>query len=402
MDRDRFDVVVAGGGLAGLVAAVSLARAGFEVAVVEGRARGAPDDGRVIALTVASECILRRLGVWERIAEAAAPFRGIEVWEAAGGTRIRFEAEAIGEAHLGCIVENRAVAAGLEEAGDTLGVVWRRPARVSGIALGRGEVVVDPGESAPRLRASLLVGADGSGSAVRELTGIPAWSNGYGQLGIVCAVRPERRHGGVARQVFHPAGPLALLPLPDGLCSIVWSAEIGRAERLLDLTDEEFRAELEAASERRLGRIEWAGARAGFPLRRVRAAAYCAPRVALAGDAAHTIHPLAGQGVNLGILDAAVLAEVAADAARRGRDPGGRAALQRYERRRKAHNLAAQWTVDGFHHLFRPHALPVRALRNAGLAAAHRLGPIKRRIMQRASGLAGDLPAAARGQESPP
>ena len=399
MGRDRFDAVVAGGGIAGLVAAVGLARAGFEVAVVEGRARGAPGDGRVSALTVASERILRRLGAWDRIAEAAAPFRGIEVWEAAGGARIRFEAEAIGEPRLGCIVENRAVAAALEEAGGALGVVWRRPARVSGITLGRSEVVarVDPGESEPELGAGLLVGADGSGSLVRELAGIPARFGSYGQLGIVCAVRPERRHGGVSRQVFHPAGPLAFLPLPDGLCSIVWSTETGRAERLLDLPDEGFRAELEAASERRLGRIEWAGPRAGFPLRRVRAATYCAPRVALVGDAAHTIHPLAGQGVNLGILDAAVLAEAAAAAARRGRGPGGRAALLRYERRRKAHNLAAQWTMDGFDRLFRPRALPVRALRNAGLAAAHRLGPAKRRIMLHASGFAGDLPAAARG-----
>lgn len=391
VDSGRFDVVVAGGGLTGLVAAAGLARAGFTAAVVEGRARDAPDDGRVSALTVGSERILRRLGVWERIAEAAAPFRGIEVWEAAGGAGIHFEAEAIGEAHLGSIVENRATAAALEEACGALGVAWRRPARVSGIALGRGEVVVDPGESAPMLRAGLLVGADGSDSLVRELAGIPTRFGSYGQLGIVCAVRPERHHGGVARQVFHPAGPLALLPLPDGLCSIVWSTETGRAERLLGLPEEGFRAELEAASERRLGRIEWIGARAGFPLRRVQASTYHAPRAALVGDAAHTIHPLAGQGVNLGILDAAVLAEVAADAARRGRDPGGRAALQRYERRRKAHNLAAQWTMDGFHRLFRPRALPVRALRNAGLAAAHRLGPVKRHIMRCASGLAGDL-----------
>lgn len=393
MGSGRFDVVVAGGGLAGLVAAASLARAGFEAVVVEGRARDAPDDGRVSALTVASERILRRLGVWERIAEAAAPFREIEVWEADGGAGIRFEARAIGEAHLGCIVENRVIAAALEDAGDALGVGWRRPARVSGITLGRGEVIVDPGGSAPRLRAGLLVGADGSGSLVRALAGIPVRSGSYGQLGIVCAVRPERHHGDVARQVFRPAGPLAFLPLPDGLCSIVWSTGRGHGQHLLGLPDEEFRAALENAFERRLGRIEWTGARAGFPLRRVQASTYRAPRVALVGDAAHTIHPLAGQGVNLGILDAAVLSEEVEKAARRGRDPGGRAALLRYERRRKGHNLAAQWTMDGFYRLFRPRLPPVRLLRNLGLAATDRLAPIKNRLMRRASGFDGDLPS---------
>ena len=393
---DCFGVAVAGGGLTGLVAAVSLARAGLEVVVVEGRAHGAAGDGRVSALTVASERILRRLGVWERIT-GAAPFRGIEVWEAAGGAEIRFEADAIGAGWLGHIVENRVVAAALEAVGESLGVAWRRPARVSGIALGPGELTVElDGESESPLTAGLLVGADGSDSLVRELAGLVARTGSYGQLGIVCTVRSERHHGDVARQVFRPAGPLAFLPLPDGLCSTVWSTQSEHAEHLLGLADEEFRSALEAAFEGRLGRIEWTGPRAGFPLRRLRAPRYRAPRVALAGDAAHTIHPLAGQGVNLGILDAAVLAEEVARAARRGRDPGGRAALERYERRRMAHNLAAQWTMDGFDRLFRPRALPFRALRNAGLAATHHLTPAKNHIMRHASGLAGDLPAAAR------
>ncbi len=407
MAAERYDAAVAGGGLTGLVAAASLARAGFEVVVVEGRERGAEGDGRVSALTVASERILRRLGAWERIAGAAAPFRRMRVWEAGGGAEIRFDAQAVGAECLGHVVENRTVAAALEEAVGSLGVAWSRPSRVAGLELGPGRrevtVEIDPAGGRPRgqsrgcsrVRASLLIGADGGDSLVRNLAGIPVRTRDYRQLGIVCAVRPERHHRDTAWQVARPAGPLAFLPLPDGLCSIVWSTEREHAERLLALEDDAFRHALETAFEGRLGAIEWAGPRAGFPLRAVRAAAYSAPRVALAGDAAHTIHPLAGQGVNLGILDAAMLAEAAAEAAARGRDPGGRAALLRYERRRRAHNLAADLAVDGFDRLYRARGRPVRALRNAGLAAVHRLAPIKRRIILHASGFAGDLPASA-------
>ena len=392
MPIERYDVAVAGGGLTGLVVAASLARAGFEVVVVEGRERGAVGDGRVSALTVASERILRRLGAWERIT-GAAPFRRMRVWEAEGGAEIRFDAASVGADHLGHIVENRVVAEALEEAVESLGVAWRRPSLVAGLELGLGEVTVDLGRS--RLRAGLLVGADGGDSIVRKLAGIPVRSRDYGQLGIVCSVRPEHHHRDTAWQVARPAGPLAFLPLPDGLCSIVWSTEREHAEHLLALADDAFRHELETAFEGRLGAIEWAGPRAGFPLRAIRAATYSAPRVAIAGDAAHTIHPLAGQGVNLGVLDAAVLAEVAAEAKERGRDPGGRAALERYERRRKAHNLAVDFAVDGFDRLYRAQGAPVRTIRNAGLAATHRLAPIKRRIILHASGFAGDLPAAA-------
>ena len=392
MPADRYDVAVAGGGLTGLVTAASLARAGFEVVVVEGREPGAEGDGRVSALTVASERILHRLGAWERIT-GATPFRRICVWEASGGAEIRFHGDAVGAGHLGHIVENRVVVEALEAVVESFGVAWRRPERVSGLEFGCGEVTVELGGS--RISARLLVGADGGDSLVRALVGIPVRRRDYGQVGIVCSVRPEHHHRDTAWQVALPSGPLAFLPLPEGLCSIVWSTERVHAEHVLALGDEGFACALEAAFERRLGAVEWTGPRAGFPLRAVRATTYSGPRVALTGDAAHTIHPLAGQGVNLGILDSAVLAEVAVAVRERGRDPGGKAALARYERRRKAHNLAVHWAVDGFDRLYRARGAPVRAIRNAGLAATHRLEPVKRRIILHASGFAGDLPAAA-------
>ena len=215
MPTERYDAAVAGGGLTGLLAAASLARAGFEVVVVEGRERGAEGDGRVSALTVASERILRRLGAWERITGAAS-FRRMRVWEASGGAEIRFDARAVGAEHLGHIVENRVIAEALEEVVESLGVAWSRPSRVAGLELGRGEVTVELGRSPgraegrarvrSRIRAGLLVGADGGDSVVRSLVGIPARGRDYRQLGIVCSVRPERHHRDTAWQVARRPG----------------------------------------------------------------------------------------------------------------------------------------------------------------------------------------------------
>lgn len=398
MASDRFDVVVAGGGLTGLVAALSFANEGLSVAVVESRPSDAPGDGRVSAINVASERILRRLGAWEHVTEAA-PFRTIRVWEAGSGPGIEFDAEAADIDRLGHIVENQALLAALERKVNESDIFWRRPARVAGVELTPDEVLVEltgrpEGPPAAPLATRLLVGADGSDSLICRLTGIAVRARDYGQQGIVCRVRPEFGHDDCAWQVFRPSGPLAFLPLADGRdCSIVWSAQRSYAEHLLELDDEDFRRALEQASEMRLGAIEWTGPRAAFPLRRIQATTYHAPRVALVGDAAHTIHPLAGQGVNLGLLDAHALAEAVGRAVRRGRDPGSEAALARYERARKGHNLAVQWAMDGFHHLFRPRAAPLRMLRGTGLALTHRCGPLKNLIVRLASGL-DDSPAA--------
>ncbi|MBA1148489.1 FAD-dependent monooxygenase, partial [Ectothiorhodospiraceae bacterium WFHF3C12] len=239
-------------------------------------------------------------------------------------------------------------------------------------------------------------GADGAASTVRDLAGIDISTHDYGQLGVVATVATELAHGRVARQRFLPGGPVAFLPLADGRCSIVWSQPADEAPERLDLSEEAFRDALTAASGRFLGAVTDCGERAAFPLRRQHAARYVGDRVALVGDAAHVIHPLAGQGANLGFLDAAALVECLSAAREAGRDPGGAAVLRRYERWRKGDNLLMQNAMDGFHQLFGRTDAATVGLRSLGLSVADRLLPLKQRFMAHAMGERGDLPALAR------
>jgi len=406
--RAHHDVVIVGGGIVGATLACALAEQGLEVALVE--ARGAPPpppgprfDARVSALTRASERLLQALGAWQAIAPARiGPFREMHVWDAAGVGEIHFDSAEIGEPLLGHIVENSVLQRSLETrlASDER-VSWHRPATVAGLAVADDGVAVElaaAGEGHPGgpLSARLVVGADGSESRVRALAGIGAGVRDYRQKAVVAVVRSARAHGETAWQRFLPEGPLALLPLPANHSAVVWSTTPERARALGEMPPERFARELEQAFESRLGAIELAGHRAAFPLRRLHAERYVAERVALVGDAAHTIHPLAGQGVNLGLLDAGALAEVVADARDRGRDFARPLTLRRYERWRRGHNLAMQAVMDSFHLLFANRFPPARAVRNLGLAATDRVEPLKRLIMRHASGLAGDLPRLAR------
>ncbi len=396
---DHYDVVIVGAGTVGATLACLLAGDGFRIALVEARAQ-APDearDPRVWALTLASERILRRAGAWRRIEPAAiGAFRELEVWDAGGGGRIRFDAADIGAAALGSMVANARVQAALSAELDERPAVTRiRPARPVGLHFRADgvEVALDAGGV---LRAPLVVGADGADSAVRRLAGIAADVRGYGQTAVAADLRTEIGHGEVARQRFLPDGPLALLPRADGRCALVWSTSPAHAEALLGMEEADFRAAVEEASEAVLGRVLEAGPRAAFALRLLRARAYVRAGLALAGDAAHTVHPLAGQGVNLGLLDAAALAEVLVQARAAGRAFGALHVLRRYERWRKGDNLATAQVLDAFKHLFGSPLVPVRRLRNLGLDLTDAAVPLKRLIMRRASGLSGDLPAIAR------
>jgi len=397
---EHFDIVIVGAGTVGVTLACLLGDEGFRVALVEARHPPESDgavDPRVWALTPASERILRRIGAWERIDGAAiGAFREMEVWDAGGTGRIRFDSAEIGVPALGSIIANRRVQAALAESLCERAAVERiRPARPAALRFTRDAVEVALNDGGV-LCAALVVGADGADSTVRRLAGIVADVHPYRQSAVVADVRTEIPHGEIARQRFLADGPLALLPLADGCSALVWSTAPAHAAALLAMDGEAFCAEVEQGTEAVLGRVLGTGPRTAFPLRLLRARAYVRTGLALVGDAAHTVHPLAGQGVNLGLLDAAALAEVLTQARRAGRAPGALGVLRRYERWRKGENQAMALVLDGFKRLFESPRAPVRRLRNLGLDLTDAAVPVKRLIMRRAGGLSGDLPAIAR------
>lgn len=396
------DVVIIGGGLVGATFAVLLGDSALRVAVVEPvpPQRDWPEDStdlRVSALTAASQRILEALGLWPAMAAlGVSPFQEMRVWDAGGSGEIHFDCADIGERRLGHIVENRVIQRVLFERLQSLANVRIFcPAALDRLASnGAGiGVVLSDGTS---IRARLVVAADGAASKARALAGIEVRGWSYDQKAVVATVATERSHQATAWQRFLPDGPLAFLPLRDGLSSIVWSTRPEHAERLLAADPAAFMSELGDAFARRLGDITGCSPRAAFPLRLQYANSYIGTRIALVGDAAHAIHPLAGQGVNLGMLDAAALAEVLRDADARGRDFGATATLRRYERWRKGDNLMMMLIMDGFKRLFGATAPPLSLARNLGLTLTDKAMPVKNLLIRHAMGLKGDLPQIAR------
>lgn len=400
------DLIIVGAGMVGSALALALEHSGLEILVVDGGplsvkpfdASGAFEP-RVSALSAASQRILERLGVWEGIAaRRTSPYRDMRVWDGSGTGSVHFSAASVHAEVLGHIVENRVVQdALLERLHDSqiglLGNARLEQLRRSGdgwlLTLADGH----------QLRAPLLVAADGANSAVRRLAGFATREWDYLHHAIVTSVRCERPHQLTAWQRFTDDGPLAFLPLTrqgdEHWCSIVWSTVPAEAERLMALSDEAFRHELGKAFEWRLGPVTATDPRVCIPLRQRHAKRYVESGLALIGDAAHSIHPLAGQGVNLGFLDAAVLAEVLVHALQRGEQPNDVRVLSRYERRRMPHNLAMMAAMEGFERLFQADPLPIRLLRNSGLNWIDELPDAKAMFVRRALGLVGDLPELA-------
>ncbi len=359
-------------------------------------------DLRVSALTHASQRLFTALGVWDRIAGlGVSPFREMHVWDAGGHGEIHFDSADIGADSLGSIVENRIIVAALWERLRTREHVEILCPATPASLLPTGSGMELRTAEGHTLQAQLVVGADGADSVIRGLAGIVTRGWRYHQRGVVTTVKPACPHQETAWQRFLPNGPLAFLPLPDGYCSIVWSTTPEEAEALLSLQESDFLGALERAFESRLGPLERVGPRGGFPLRLQHAKDYVRPGVALIGDAAHTIHPLAGQGVNLGLLDAAALADVLWVARGRHQRLGSFAVLRRYERWRKGDNLAMLAAMDGLNRLFGIRAAPVRWVRNLGLNLTDASGPLKNLIIRRAMGLEGDLPPLVRGSLGP-
>ena len=400
------DLIIVGAGMVGSALALALENSGLEILVVDGGplsvkpfAADGAFEPRVSALSAASQRILERLGVWEGIAaRRASPYRDMQVWDGSGTGSVHFSAASVHAEVLGHIVENRVVQdALLERLHDSqiglLGNARLEQLRRSGdgwlLTLADGR----------ELRAPLLVAADGANSAVRRLAGCATREWNYLHHAIVTSVRCERPHRLTAWQRFTDDGPLAFLPLnrqgDEHWCSIVWSTVPAEAERLMALDDEAFRHELGKAFEWRLGPVTAVDPRVCIPLRQRHAKRYVESGLALIGDAAHSIHPLAGQGVNLGFLDAAVLAEVLQHALQRGEQPNDVRVLSRYERRRMPHNLAMMAAMEGFERLFQADPLPIRLLRNSGLNWVDELPDAKALFVRRALGLVGDLPELA-------
>ncbi len=398
----EFEVIIAGGGVVGMTLALGLAHEGRRVALVEASApageKSATEDfdPRVFALTRASEWILRHLGVWRHLATGEpGPFREMRVWEDKG--EIHFDSADLAEPWLGHIVEHRVLIRALnQELEETGGVTWLRPRAVKRLHPTRAFIGVEL-DNGEHCRARLLVGADGGHSSVRELAGIGCEISPYGHHSLVATVKTSAPHRETAWQRFTDGGPLAFLPLAEPrTCSIVWSAEPRRIAELVALPRPEFHAELGEAFEHRLGEVIWSGGRMDYPLFRRHARQYVRPRLALAGDAAHTIHPLAGQGVNLGLLDVAALLEVLRAAREDNRDIGAFSVLRGYERWRRGHNLMMMELMGGFKQLFGNSLPPLRWARNLGMNLNNHLPWLKRSMMRRAMGLEGDLPTLAR------
>jgi 2-octaprenylphenol hydroxylase len=397
--KREYDVVIAGGGMVGGTLACALGGSALRVAVIEPQPPTAAGDGydlRVSAITPASQTVFENLGAWDGMRRRrVSPVETMRVWEQAG--EVNYDSADIGEPCLAWIVENRVIVAALAERLPAFAnIEVMSPARVDEIEIGDGRVTarLDNGRS---LAARLLVGADGAESRVRQAAAIGWRRHDLGQAAIVAVVRVERPHARCAYQHFLPTGPLAFLPLDDPhTVSIVWSADTARAHALMALDDAAFNTALQAAFGDRLGAVRLAGARAAIPLALGFAENYTGHRIALIGDAAHTVHPLAGQGVNLGILDAAVLAETLLEAVGRQRDPGAHPLLRRYERARKGADVGMQLVTGGFRYLFGSGWPGVQPLRVAGLRLTERLPLLKNAFMRRASGRDGELPRLAR------
>ncbi|WP_374379264.1 2-octaprenyl-3-methyl-6-methoxy-1,4-benzoquinol hydroxylase [Pseudomonas fluvialis] len=401
------DLIIVGAGMVGSALALALKDSGLNILLLDGGSMAvrpfsgeAPFEPRVSALSMASQRLLERLQVWPGVqARRASPYAQMQVWDGSGTGSIHFSAASVHADNLGHIVENRVVQDALLEALFDSEVGLLPNARLEQLRRDGDDWLLQLVDGR-QLRTPLLVAADGANSSVRQMAGCATREWDYLHHAIVTSVRCADAHQATAWQRFTDDGPLAFLPLRRGedehWCSIVWSTVPEEARRLMALDDQAFRQALGKAFEWRLGEILEVDPRLCIPLRQRHAKRYIQAGLALIGDAAHTIHPLAGQGVNLGFLDAATLAEVLLHALRRGEPLASEKTLSRFERRRMPHNLAMMAAMEGFQRLFQADPLSVRWLRNSGLNLVDGLAEAKALFVRQALGLSGDLPELAR------
>lgn len=392
--KTDYDVIVAGGGLNGPTLALALAGAGMRVAVVDPRpadARGDVGfDGRAYALAVASQRLLKALGLWSGLAENSQPIKEVKAsqgqpGEGAAALFLHFDSAEIEEGPVGYMLEDRFLYRALLAAME--GQVGHMPGiSVTGHEERAADIRIDLSDG-QQLTARLLVGADGRGSGVAQRTGITRRGWDYGQTALVAAIDHDLPHDGIAHQYFMSTGPLAILPLPGNRSSVVWSETNTNAEAIKALPDDEFLKVLRHRFGDFLGAISLAGKRFSYPLSLSLAERYVAPRVALVGDAAHGVHPIAGQGLNLGLRDVAALAETLVEAARRGEDFGTEAVLERYQQWRRFDATSLALGMDAVNHLFANENPLLRNIRGAGMGIVTAIPFMRRGFMRQAAGL---------------
>jgi 2-octaprenyl-6-methoxyphenol hydroxylase len=416
MTTRQADIVISGGGMVGLSLGLALAQGGFRVVVADAAPMTAQldpkFDGRVSALAYASIRMYRALGVWAGLEADAQPIREILVTDGAPGKAaspfsLHFDAAEVGASELGAIAENRHIRAALAaRAAEEKNLTLISPATVKDVTVSGGGVIATLGNG-ETVTAQLAIAADGRVSPLREAQGIKTIGWSYPQTGIVATVEHERPHNGVAYEHFLPAGPFAILPMIGNRSSLVWTEEKNKAPALLALDEARFNAELAQRFGAHLGTVkvfdDGAHPRAGrarwsYPLSFHIARDFVRPRFALAGDCAHGIHPIAGQGLNLGLKDAAALAEVLLDAARLGQDIGALDVLKRYERWRRFDSVAMAASTDALNRLFSNDIAPLRLLRDVGMGIVDSIGPARRFFMRHAGGDVGKLPKLMRGE----
>ena len=410
MDSDRYDIVIGGGSFVGLAIALGLAKSApgtFRIAVVErmpvSEARAGRFDGRSVALTAAAQRMLEALGVWPALAPDAQPVLAIDITDSKLEIPIRsvvlnFETAAEAAGPTAYILENALLRRALFEAVAPLeDITIFAPESVSGLDLAEPAARVRLA-SGKTLAANLIVAADGQRSALREMAGFKLVEWRSDQAAIVGTVAHEKPHHGRAVQHFLPSGPFAILPMVNNRCSLVWTERADEARRIMALDEAGALAEIEKRMGYQLGKLSLVGKLACYPLTMTLARGMVKPRIALAGDAAHGLHWIAGQGLNHGLKDAAALTEVLVDAARLGLDPGDLTVLQRYERWRRFDSASSAMTAAALNRLFANDVAPLRMLRQLGLGIVDRIPRLKSVFMREAAGLTGELPKLLRGE----
>jgi 2-octaprenyl-6-methoxyphenol hydroxylase len=395
------DVIIVGGGLNGPTLALGLANIGLRCTVIDAfpaPTRGLPDfDGRSYALAHASMRLLRNIGIWGDVADHTQPMLEIKVTDGRAGEgpspwMLHFDHAEIEEGPMGFMCQDRHLRRALLAAMDANDRITQLSDETV-VAQDAGSVTLASGET---LQAKLIIGADGRTSGTASRAGIKRTGWGYGQTAIVCAVAHEKPHGGIAHQFFMPSGPLAILPLPDNRCSIVWSESAARATEIMAMDDANFLTALRPAFGDFLGEISLTGKRFSYPLGLTLANRFIADRIALIGDAAHGVHPIAGQGLNAGLRDVAALVDVLSNAKKRGEDIGSPSVLTRYEQWRRFDTATLAAATDTFNRLFSNDNPLLRAVRDAGMGLINATPNLRRRFMREAAGLTGDLPSLMR------